>query len=1015
MFQNRLLPMYVAVAACTSFCAQAQGQVSSASKEKASSPVVLDEVLVIGVQQAELNAREMEYDTETLSSVIAQDDAGNFADQNVAESLQRLPGIALEKTEGEGRFVSVRGLAPSFVSVNMNGSEMASALTDSRAFALDSIPSDLVGSIEVYKTLTPDMDLSSIAGSVNVNSISAFSYNRNSLKLSAQAFVQDYAGATSPRISLKGTNLLADNTWGIGYALSREKRETQVYENLHHSSNSPRVVQAQLPGQPSPDQDTDAALITPYQYEVREENAERTRTAGSFDIEFRPSEQHSVKLVLSRAEFEDEDVAVRETYRFDSVLADQVAFIDSNSSQFGVVNAQLQQQYFIQQGKSVTTNFAISGSSFLTHSLELDYKYSKSKAEFDKPGGRRTQFRAQRLAMLGGYGAGAMSGSVVTSEELLAAGSIAYDDPSFNGAVELQSVSPANLHYDNTFIEDSFREDEIDEISLNLKQEFANDFVGFVKAGIRLKNRSRTRNKDRQSFNIDSVNCVSAECAALLDEYNAFGDAYAQSSGIAFGGNLDNFATYTPDHPDFQYQSITRVDSEALLAVSAPLGRFAGDTGLNNVDSTKDDYSFEEDTSAAYLMAAFNLGSDASVIVGGRYEQTDLFSGGYFSIDNDGFYFNQASSAALDIAVPISDSNVTYSDFMPSIHFRYEPLDELLVRAAAWTSFTRPSFQQSRSFAKTSGNLQLCVPGTERQENGEAVAGTGECGPNINADYPDVDLSSYVLGQNTTLEVGNPSLAPMTATNFDLNVSWSSGPDLFLQAALFYKDIEDFIVDVTGATVASESLPVTLPLESVSEFVIPNNLIFNKVNYTANGDYAEVYGVELSYSQYFKKGLFLQSNLTLLDSEAVLDSSVRADKISLPGQADETFNLTLGWDNNEFSVRLIANYRSDILLAVGGCSESAAASIAAGQLSAVAGLEACRDWADIYEDATFGLDLKATYNVTDRVRVYFDAINLTEDDSLSYFKGNSYSSGNMLYARERFGSSYQMGLNIDLY
>ena len=89
MFKKRLLPVFVAMAATGSLPAQAQDSSDSALEE---------EIIVTGVRNAELNARQLERDKKIFSSVISQDDAGNFADQNVAESLQRLPGITLQKT-----------------------------------------------------------------------------------------------------------------------------------------------------------------------------------------------------------------------------------------------------------------------------------------------------------------------------------------------------------------------------------------------------------------------------------------------------------------------------------------------------------------------------------------------------------------------------------------------------------------------------------------------------------------------------------------------------------------------------------------------------------------------------------------------------------------------------------------------------------------------------------------------------------------------------------------------------
>jgi outer membrane receptor protein involved in Fe transport len=96
-----------------------------------------------------------------------------------------------------------------------------------------------------------------------------------------------------------------------------------------------------------------------------------------------------------------------------------------------------------------------------------------------------------------------------------------------------------------------------------------------------------------------------------------------------------------------------------------------------------------------------------------------------------------------------------------------------------------------------------------------------------------------------------------------------------MEIGLFYKDIENFIVDVNGISMSLADLPVSLPVNQVTEFVIPQDLVMDEINITLNGDKAKVYGVELSYNQYFENGFFIQSNATFLDSDARLDGTPR--------------------------------------------------------------------------------------------------------------------------------------------
>src|SRR5690606_13104753 len=247
-----------------------------------------------------------------------------------------------------------------------------------------------------------------------------------------------------------------------------------------------------------------------------------------------------------------------------------------------------------------------------------------------------------------------------------------------------------------------------------------------------------------------------------------------------------------------------------------------------------------------------------------------------------------------------------------------------------------------------------------------------------------------------------------SATNFDASMSWYASEDLFFQAAVFYKDIEDFVVDVNGATVALNELPLEIPVDSVTQFTIPSDIVLTNVNFATNGDKAKVYGIELTYSQYFESGLFVQSNATFMNSEANVGDTLRVGEIQLPDQADNTVNLTLGWENEDISARLIGNYRSKVLDRIGACSADAITADAA-----LGFAENCKEWADIYHDANFSLDFKATYKVNEKVRVYFDAVNMTDEKSFYYYQGNEYSRGKSLYTSEAFGRSFQVGVNID--
>lgn len=132
------------------------------------STISLNEVIAYGNLEGQQKALNQQKNADNIKNVVAADQIGRFPDPNVAEALQRIPGANIERDQGEGRYVLVRGLAPQFTNININGEQVPSPESGVRYVALDAIPADQLASIEVTKALTPDMDGDAIGGSVNL-------------------------------------------------------------------------------------------------------------------------------------------------------------------------------------------------------------------------------------------------------------------------------------------------------------------------------------------------------------------------------------------------------------------------------------------------------------------------------------------------------------------------------------------------------------------------------------------------------------------------------------------------------------------------------------------------------------------------------------------------------------------------------------------------------------------------------------------------------------------------------
>jgi len=188
-----------------------------------------EHVEVIGQAASIDQALKEQRRSDSVQSTVHADGVAQLPDQNVAEATQRLPGVSVERDQGEGRFVSVRGLGPDLNSVSVNGTLIPSPEADRRAVALDVLPSELVQSLSVVKTLTPDMDANSLGGTIEVESLSAFDHKGLFYTGSAEGSYDDNTEQTSPKFSgaISDRFSLGDGTdnFGVAAALSWQQRD----------------------------------------------------------------------------------------------------------------------------------------------------------------------------------------------------------------------------------------------------------------------------------------------------------------------------------------------------------------------------------------------------------------------------------------------------------------------------------------------------------------------------------------------------------------------------------------------------------------------------------------------------------------------------------------------------------------------------------------------------------------------------------------------------------------------
>ena len=249
----------------------------------------IDEILVRGQRSGQASAINQQRTSDRISSIVSADAIGQFPDQNAAESLQRLPGLSIERDQGEGRFVGIRGIDPNLNNVTINGLNIPSPESGVRSVALDVIPSELIQTLEVSKSVTPDMDGDAIGGSVAVKSVSAFDKARDTASVTVQASQNDLRDETSPKLSGTFTKKLSPE-WGVAGAISYFDRDFGS-DNVESNGDD--------------------------ELEQRHYTITRERLGSALNIDFRPDFNNQYFLRTLYSEFSDDEYRQGNIFTFD--------------------------------------------------------------------------------------------------------------------------------------------------------------------------------------------------------------------------------------------------------------------------------------------------------------------------------------------------------------------------------------------------------------------------------------------------------------------------------------------------------------------------------------------------------------------------------------------------------------------------------------------------------------------------------------------------------------------------
>lgn len=262
----------------------------------ASVDATLEDVVVTGViTDGIARSLNQQRNADGVVNVLSADAIGRYPDPNVAESLQRVQGIAIQRDQGEGRYINVRGAPAAFTAVSVDGVAIPAVSPTTRAVDLDTLPSDIVSSVEVSKTLAPSQDADSIAGAVNIRTRSPFDDRRLAVSGYAGGSYNDYGGSDT-RAGATLSDVFANDAFGalVSVSFSETNRRPDNVENawVYDDALDRYLLEESL---------------------FKDYETRRTRKAVTGALEWRPGDAIRVSLRGSYAEFEDDEY--RDTLR----------------------------------------------------------------------------------------------------------------------------------------------------------------------------------------------------------------------------------------------------------------------------------------------------------------------------------------------------------------------------------------------------------------------------------------------------------------------------------------------------------------------------------------------------------------------------------------------------------------------------------------------------------------------------------------------------------------------------
>ncbi len=920
---------------------------------------VADEIIVTGIRASLQQAQDIKRDAQGVVDAISAEDIGKFPDTNLAESLQRITGVSIDRQSGEGSTVTVRGFGPEFNLVVVNGRQMpTSTLGDgfsapsSRSFDFGNLAAEGVSGVEVYKSGRASLPTGGIGSVINIKLPRPL--DRPGLKGSIGVkgvydTSQLYGTDITPEVSGIISKTFANDTIGILLAGSYQQRKggqaqftignwrpgyTGAENNWGTLANPGDPRFANIENRPGP---TDVYQV-PQNAAYDFYDFKRERINGQAVLQFRPTDtlDLAVDYIFSQNTFSSRQSSIG------------VWFNHGNTSSSWTDGPAAGANFYAEnfgpgENKDLAITGAVGSNRNVNHSIGGNIKW-------EGPGGLRLELDGHHSTAESKpnspYGSGIAVGSAifgVASQRI----DFTTDLPvisvtTYPGA----EINAANIRPAGNAFRNAYMKDEINQISLHGGFDFDSSFIKSLDFGA-----SYLDNQVRTAFGVIQNDTWGGTLSAA-DTPDSLFTPRGLSQDLA-GMNGSNGTGIIPTYFQIDTEGlISLLDTRLGICNAAP-----GDTCLAPYST---DRRIREKSITPWVQSqhTFDLGdAPGNIRLGLRYEKTKINSRALASIPTGTIWVAQNEISLVQAAA--SDFTVLegeYKNWLPAIDFDISPFNNVKLRASYSHTITRPDYASMQGGITVGQPLRVGAGGSQAS-------------------------------------AGNPALLPYKAKNLDLSAEWYYGKASYVSVGFFTKNVSNFIANDTtqtplfdlpdpsqgaAAVAARAALGAGASFDQIVAWVQANrpadfvagvgtaggirgnasdpDVIFTFTQPSNSAQKARIWGWELAVQHNFwDTGFGAILNYTFVNSDTAFNNTLpwTVTQFAVTGVSDSA-NAVLFYDKNGLQARVAYNWRDKFL--------------------------AGKDQDPYYVKSYGQFDVSASYEFSKGITAFVEGINITNAD-----------------------------------